>query len=163
MSQSASELSPGMSIQAALEAELARATGSAVKIVALAQMAGGASQEMWRLDLSVVEGVWQGDHPLVMRRQLGGKIHSSAVDLSQEFKVLQAVYGCGAPVPRPYWFLPDLLGRASALMQRFDGETIGRKIVKDPTLAEARRLLPQQLGVALAAIQHVDVDDNTPG
>lgn len=151
-------IEPTSNIQSALDSELAHATASTVQINGLALMAGGASQEMWRLDVSVADGPWQGDHALVMRRQLGGKIHSSALDLAGEFNVLQAVYGCGAPVPRPYWFLPDLLGRSSVLMQRLDGETIGRKIVKEPALAEARRLLPAQMGTALAAIHRIDVD-----
>src|SRR5260370_39839602 len=99
-------------VQSALQAELGRAAGSIVQISGLALMAGGASQEMWRLDLSVGDGPRQGGHALVMRRQLGGKIHSSALDLGGGFKVLQAVFCFGAAVPRPYWVFPGLLCRA---------------------------------------------------
>jgi aminoglycoside phosphotransferase (APT) family kinase protein len=94
-------------------------------------------------------------------RPLGGKIYSDALDLRGEFTVMRAAYKAGVPVPRPYWFLHDLLGRPAALMQRLEGETIGRRIVKDAALAEARKCLPEQMGAALAAIHGIDF--NQPG
>jgi aminoglycoside phosphotransferase (APT) family kinase protein len=145
-------------LQAALEAALGHVTGSHVEIQALALMPGGASQEMWRLDLAVAEGAWQGEYPLVMRRQVGSKIYVDALEPAAEFQVLQAAYESGVPVPRPYWLFPDLLGRAAFLMGRLEGETIGRRVVKEPGLADARKRLPGQLGAALAAIHRVDTD-----
>ena len=41
-------------------------------------------------------------------------------------------------------------------MGRLEGETIGRRVVKEPGLAEARKRLPGQMGAALAAIHRVD-------
>lgn len=151
---SASELQP------ALEAALAQATGSRVEIKALTLMPGGASQEMWRLDLTVGEGAWQGDYPLVMRRQVGSKIYADALDSAAEFRVLQAAYESGVPAPRPYWLLDDLLGRTALVMRRLEGETIGRRVVKEPGLAEARKRLPRQMGAALAAIHQIDPDQH---
>jgi len=92
----------------------------------------------------------------VLLRPLGGKIYADALDLHGEYLVMRAAYDAGVPVPQPYWFLDDLLGRPAALMQRLDGETIGRRIVKEPTLAEARKCLPEQMGAALAAIHAID-------
>lgn len=145
-------------LQAALETALTQETGASVLISGLARLAGGASQELWRLDVTVSDGPWQGQHPLVARRSLGGKIHADALTLSSEFRVLQAAYASGVPVPRPYWFLTDQVDRPTALMQRLEGEAIGRKIVKEPDLAQARTLLPEQMGVALAAIHRIDLD-----
>jgi aminoglycoside phosphotransferase (APT) family kinase protein len=68
----------------------------------------------------------------------------------------------GLPVPRPYWFLPDLRDeeniprRAAFLMDRIEGETIGRRIVQSAALSDARTRLPEQLGRTLAAIHSVD-------
>jgi aminoglycoside phosphotransferase (APT) family kinase protein len=44
-------------------------------------------------------------------------------------------------------------------MQRLSGETIGRRIVQDPTFAEARKRLPEQIAQALAAIHSVNIAD----
>ena len=140
-------------LHAALHSALVRETGDAVRIDNLAQMAGGASQEMWQLDVTIATGEI---YPLVARRQLGGKIFDDALDLTQEFRVLQATYESGVPVPRPRWLLPDLLGCTTYLMQRLEGETVGRRIVKAPELAAARAALPAQMGSALASIHAVD-------
>lgn len=145
-------------LRSALEAALANATGSRVDIQALALTPGGASQEMWRLDLSVAEGPWAGEYPLVMRRHAGSKIYADALDPGREFRVLQAAHESGVPVPRPYWLFHNLLGRDAFLMGRIEGETIGRRVVKEPALAEARKRLPSQLGAALAAIHQVEID-----
>lgn len=139
-----------------LEAALALATGSRVEIHVLALMPGGASQEMWRIDLGVKEGEWQGEYRLVMRRQVGSKIYAEALDPESEFRVLNAAYESGVPVPRPYWLIHDLMGRAAFLMGRLEGETIGRRVVKEASLSEARKRLPVQMGAALAAIHGVN-------
>ncbi len=145
-------------LQAELEKKLAAATESAVEIANFRQMAGGASQEMWRLDLRVAVGPWQGEHALVMRRDLGGKIYAEALDRAAEFRVLQAAYAGGVPSPRPYWLLDDVSGRPALLMQRLEGETIGRRIVREPAFARARECLPAQMGAALASIHKIDLD-----
>ncbi len=144
-------------IEAALETALTHATGSEIQIHGLALMPGGASQEMWRLDVTVLGGRSQGDYQLVMRRQVGTKIYNDALEPEAEFRVLQAAYESGVPVPRPYWFASDLAGHPGLLMQRLEGETIGRRIVKEPGLAGARTRLAGQMGRALAAIHQVDL------
>lgn len=144
-------------MKTALEEALRAVTGSEVRVENLQAMAGGASQEMWRLDASVDGGEWRGEHALVLRWQLGGKIYREALDLAREFRVIQAAYGGQVPVARPFWFIADLLGRPALLMQRLDGETIGRRIVKEASLEEARKKLPAQMAHALAQIHKLDV------
>lgn len=144
-------------LRGALEEILAKRTASAVRIYDLRSMAGGASQETWQFDMQVETGEWQGRHALVVRRPLGGKIYRDALDLEREYRVLEAAYASGVPVPRPYGFVRDLLGRPAALLARLEGETIGRKIVQDAALAGAREKLPAQMGRALAQIHAVDV------
>jgi aminoglycoside phosphotransferase (APT) family kinase protein len=144
--------------ESALKVALGTETGSEIQLSGLQPVAGGSSQETWRLDLSVASGRWQGEYRLVLRRPLGGKIIATALDLAAEFAVLRAAFASGVPSPRPYWFFLDLLGRPALLMDRLEGETIGRRIVKDRELIEARARLPQQMGAALAAIHAVDLD-----
>jgi aminoglycoside phosphotransferase (APT) family kinase protein len=157
---SAQEADPGMNtdLLATLESALARETQSQVQVSGLAQMAGGASRELWRLDVEVADGEWAGRHPLVMQRPLGGKIHAHALDLRQEFIVRRAAHKSGLPVPRPYWLLENFLGGWAALAERLEGETIGRKIVKDARWETARAKLPGQMGATLASIHRIDLD-----
>jgi aminoglycoside phosphotransferase (APT) family kinase protein len=50
------------------------------------------------------------------------------------------------------------MGQPAMLVQRLEGETIGRKVVKAPELAPARANLPRQMGQALAAIHAIDLE-----
>jgi aminoglycoside phosphotransferase (APT) family kinase protein len=143
---------------AALNQALIDETSSPVEIRNLAQIPGGASHELWRFDLTVSQGRYAGEHALVMQRPLGGKIFADALDQATEFQVLQAVYAAGLPVPRPYWLLANLQDRPAALAARLAGEAIGRRVVRDTNLAEARKLLPTQMGAALAGIHQVDLE-----
>lgn len=142
-------------LQAALETALARMTGGPVAIPALSLIAGGASQETWRLDLEVAAG---GVLPLILRRPLGGAIYDSSLDLHAEYRVHRAAHASGAPVPRPMGLIADLLGAPAALVERVEAESIGRKLVKEPRFAAARERLPAQMGAAIAAIHAVDLD-----
>lgn len=145
-------------LQTALQEQLRALTSSEVRIANLKMLAGGASQEMWRLDLHVDEHETRGDYQLVLRRQLGGKIYRDALDLGREFRVMQIAYASNVLLPYPQAFLPDLLDRPAALVHRKEGETIGRRIVRDPSLAHARERLPAQLGEMLARIHRIDID-----
>lgn len=144
----------------ALRQAIAEAAGSSATIESLHLLPGGASQETWHLDVTIDDGTWAGSHALVVRRPLGGKIVATALDLEAEFRVLQAAYDAGVPAPRPYWYFDDVGGKPALLMARLAGETIGRRIVKEPHLAAAREHLPEHMGAALAAIHAIDVDDH---
>jgi aminoglycoside phosphotransferase (APT) family kinase protein len=58
-------------------------------------------------------------------------------------------------VPRPYGYLPDLAGREAFVMERLDGDTIGRRIVRKDELAAARDVLPVQMAEELAKIHAI--------
>lgn len=145
-------------LQIALEEKLRALTRGAVRVEHLKMLAGGASQEMWALDLILENGEPRGEYKLVLRRQLGGKIHPDALDLEREFRVMQIAYASNVVVPYPQAFLPDLLNRPAALIHRKHGETIGRRIVREPALENARQVLPKQMGAMLAQIHSIDLD-----
>jgi aminoglycoside phosphotransferase (APT) family kinase protein len=142
----------------ALAEALARERGLAAQVSDLRQLPGGASKETWQLTLTVARGAWRGEHALILLRQMGGKIYAHALDLLDEFRVMEAAYSAGVPTPRPFAALPGLLGRPAVLVERLPGESIGRKVVKQPELSSARARLAQQLGAALAAIHRTDLD-----
>ncbi len=100
-------------------------------------------------------------HALVLRRALGGAIRPLALSQAQEFRVYQAMYAAGVAVPRPYWLADGdeaMLGSPAFLMERIDGEAIGRRLVREPAFAQARGALPAQMAAQLARIHAVDLD-----
>jgi aminoglycoside phosphotransferase (APT) family kinase protein len=89
-----------------------------------ALLPGGASKEAWAVDVDGEE--------LLVRRAAVGVIHQFTLTLEQEFEVLQAAHEAGVKVPRPIAYYPDLGGREAFAMERVHGETIGRRIVRNP-------------------------------
>ncbi len=85
---------------------------------------GGASKEAWAVDVDGEE--------LLVRRASVGVIHRSTLSLEQEFRVLEVAHDAGVRVPRPIAYHPDLGGREAFAMERVRGETIGRRIVRQP-------------------------------
>jgi aminoglycoside phosphotransferase (APT) family kinase protein len=141
-----------------LEGFLAETLHAAVRVIAARQLTGGASRDTWAIDIDVAEGPEAGRQALVLRRDMGGVIHEDALSREQEFRVLQAAYRAGVMVPRPRWLCNDsaVLDVPFFLMDRLEGESVGSRIVRDPKLAEARRLLPRQMGEQLARIHGID-------
>ena len=106
-----------------MKEELAERFGS--DVVSLGQLAGGASKEAWAVDLA-------DGRELLVRRAGVGVIHRDTLTLEQEFHVLEAAVATGVRAPRPIAYLGELDGREAFAMERVEGETIGRRIVRDP-------------------------------
>ncbi len=113
-------------------------------------LAGGASKEAWAVDAD-------GER-LLVRRAAVTVMHHHTLSLAQELAVLEAAYEAGVKVPRPYGYVADLAGREAFVMERLEGETIGRRIVQRDELAAARRLLPVQLAEELAKIHAIPAE-----
>src|SRR6516165_6749998 len=92
-------------LQGTLERGITAAAGAPVTVRNLTRLPGGASQEAWTLD---IEGGDGNRRSLVLRRDVGGALSSAVLSREQEFAVLTAMHAAGLPVPRPYWFIPDL-------------------------------------------------------
>jgi aminoglycoside phosphotransferase (APT) family kinase protein len=113
-------------------------------------LAGGASKEAWAVDAD--------GRKLLVRRAAGGVIHRHTLSLRDEYRVLEVAYGAGVKVPQPYGYIPDLVGREAFVMERLEGETIGRRIVRRPELAAARAVLPRELAEELAKIHAIPLE-----
>lgn len=128
----------------------------AVTITDLHRLAGGASREIWALDLTYTEDGKTVSKPLVLRRDP----HAAGAGTAggQEFRLLRAAYAHAVPVPRVYWCSddPSILGAPFFLMDRIDGETIPRRLLRDPALAGARAGMAAQFGRIVAAIHGID-------
>jgi aminoglycoside phosphotransferase (APT) family kinase protein len=111
-----------------LKDELSERLGS--EVVSLRQLAGGASKEAWAVDLA-------DGRELLVRRAGVGVIHRDTLTLEQEFHVLEAAVAAGVRAPRPVLYLGEIDGREAFAMERVEGETIGRRLVRDPPPALA--------------------------
>ncbi len=124
------------------QAELEERLGSAC--VSLRLVPGGASKEAWAVDL-------EDGRALLVRRAGVGVIHRDTLTLEQEYRVLAAACVAGVAAPRPVAYLGELGGREAFAMEFVDGETIGRRIVRDPPPA-----LPVQMAEQLARVHTIE-------
>jgi aminoglycoside phosphotransferase (APT) family kinase protein len=123
--------------------ELAAKLGQRVDSMHL--LPGGASKEAWAVEAD-------GER-LLVRRALGGVIHEGTLSLENEFRVLEAAVEAGVKVPRPVAYLGELGGREAFAMELVEGETIGRRIVRDPPAG-----LEIQLAEELAKIHAIPLE-----
>jgi aminoglycoside phosphotransferase (APT) family kinase protein len=126
----------------------------ATGVVNAARLSGGASQETWSFDIV---------HPdrnigAILRRapQGHGAAPTRAAGLNAEAMLMQLAHDAGVPSPRVLHVLQpqDDLGMGF-IMQRVEGETIPRKILRDEQFAQARPKLARQLGKVLAGIHRL--------
>jgi aminoglycoside phosphotransferase (APT) family kinase protein len=136
----------------ALAAVLAPVCGPG-HVEGMRRMSGGASRETWTFDLVAADGTRQG---LVLRRDPGA--HTGWSDRATEYSLLEATAAAGVPVPRVRMLLPPSgeLGNGF-VMDRVEGETIARRILRDDAFAGARPLLASQCGEIAARIHATDV------
>ena len=132
-------------MSADLNAGLQRLFGGAT---GLRRLSGGASQETWAFHAA--------RRDLILRRRPDGATPSEdgrTVPLATEAAVSGAVAVTGAPVPPIVRVCTpeDGLGEAY-VMGRVEGETLGRRIVRDEAFAAVRPRLAAQCGAVLAAV-----------
>ena len=138
-----------------MEEELGRGVASwcpgATGVTGAAKLSGGASQETWSFDIVHPDG----NIGAILRRAPPGygAAPSRAAGLAAEAQLMQLAYEAGVPSPRVLHVLQprDKLG-TGFVMQRVEGETIARKILRDEKFASARPLLARQLGKVAAGI-----------
>lgn len=139
-------------LAARVETFLRSARGDDVRVVAMAPLAGGACQDMHRVELASSRGperlVLRSDARLPLPASLGRR---------EEFAVVQAARSAGVPTPAVHHLTEGLVrpGAWAYFMDWVDGEAIGRKVVKAAELAAARERLPAELAQALARVHTV--------
>ena len=139
---------------------MAGATGeAAVRVEGLSRLSGGASRETWAFDLVHPGGARER---LILRRDPPGAPRAGGMGV--EAAVVRAAGAAGVPVPRVVTASDDvgLIGSAFMVVERIDGETIPRRILREPDLAPARPRLAEQCGRILATIHAVRPGD-VPG
>jgi len=138
---------PGGALGAALAACLADLAGDddAAEVTGLRRLTGGASRETWAFDA--------GGRALVLRRDLSASPDPAI--MAREAALLTAAADAGVPVPALVDHGPELLGSPYLIMERLDGETIPRRLLRDGRFAEVRQRLAGDLGAILARLHTI--------
>jgi aminoglycoside phosphotransferase (APT) family kinase protein len=122
--------------------------GSRTTVRDLRQLTGGASRETWSLTADTHDA---GEVGLIAR--LAGGADDYAAPLELEASAMRSARSTGVPVPFVHAVgRDDRLGLDYMLMQRCEGETIPRRILRDPGLADVRPRLARRLGEIVAQI-----------
>lgn len=142
-----------------MEAALQRALPDVQGIRDLRRLSGGANQETWAFDAERVDAPL----PLVLRRTPGGRSHpgfGTSVTLATEARIIGLAGRVGVPVPGVRYVLVEADGLGEGyIMDRIEGETIARKILRDDEFAAARPQLARQCGEILGRLQAVPPAD----
>lgn len=125
----------------------------AKQVTDVKRLSGGASRDTFAL---VADG-----RPLILQRQRV----AGARDFVTESALLREARVAGVPVAEVFVTdadatdeQRDAIGAAFMIVERIDGETIARKILRDDEFAGARPELAAQCGEALAAIHSISID-----
>ncbi|MGQ0803977.1 MAG: phosphotransferase family protein [Actinomycetota bacterium] len=131
-----------------LAAATSRYLRSAARVEGVRRLSGGASRETWSFDAVADDGT---RHALVLRRDPPGYLGWS--ERAVEFDLLRLAHEGGVSVPRVWFLLEDADDLGSGfVMERIEGETIARKILRDEGYASARPRLARQCGEQAALI-----------
>ncbi len=134
------------------ETLLGEVSGQPVTVTRAWPLAGGASMETWAVD-AAVNGA---PERLVVRRDMAVNMYADALSRADEFHLLEVAWRAGVKAPRPRWLYEGgETSRAFFVMDRVEGESVGRKVVKLPELADARRGLAREMGRELARIHAI--------
>ena len=130
---------------------------TSVGIENLKPMAGGASRQILSFDAVLEKDGKTIRRGMVLRRDLAG--HKIETRRHDEFMVLRAAHQEGVPVPEVLWLCEDpaVLGSDFFIMERIEGESFARRLLRDEAYARARQVVPRQLAAILARIHKIDV------
>ncbi|MEJ5254694.1 MAG: phosphotransferase family protein [Acidimicrobiales bacterium] len=132
--------------------ELAAALGARLGGVVggLERLSGGASRETF--------GFRIGDRALILQRVRPGPVAGS-FSMEAEAELLRAAAHAAVPVARVVDAAddPSILGAPFIVVERLDGESIARRILRDDRFSQARDVLVEQCAAALARIHRLPV------
>lgn len=114
---------------------------------------GGACQENFKVEL-ILNG-----QPLTLALRADAETSlPGSICRRDEFEIINAAVAVGVQTPAARWLSLDLLrpGKDAYFLEWCPGEAIGRKVVRNSELAQARARLPQQLAQSLARIHQIE-------
>ena len=123
----------------ALTSRLQALWGPALEVTEVRPMPGGASRESWDVGVRAADGA---ERRLILLRDAGGRDRTVSRNIAVEAAAMTAARGAGVPVAELYDHGEGALGRAYLLMERLEGETIPRRLLRDDAYAAARPRRP---------------------
>jgi aminoglycoside phosphotransferase (APT) family kinase protein len=138
--------------------------GPEAEVVGVRPLAGGASREGWDVRVRAAGGAHLPvvERRLILLRDAEGQARNPDKNVAVEAAAMTAARLAGVPVAEIYDYGEGALGQAYLLMERLDGETIPRRLLRDQAYAAVRPGLARRLGEILARIHQVD-PDSVPG
>lgn len=135
-----------------LRMRLAAVLGEPVDIAELDQLSGGASRQTWAFEARPRAG---RPRRLVLRRDPPG--HGRPESMAHEAAVIEAAAAAGVPVPALVDHSTDdtVLGAPYILTSHVDGETIPRRLLREPEFEAARATMARELGRVAARIHRI--------
>jgi aminoglycoside phosphotransferase (APT) family kinase protein len=131
---------------------LRRALGEPVRVRSLARLKGGYSREMWTFDACLPHGSRQ----LILCTDMAGGVvdQSDALSRVGEYRLLAALRAGGVPVPAVLCAggADDVLGRPYLVMERVEGITAVRPLLRDPHYVRRHDRFGRQKAGILAMI-----------
>jgi len=128
------------------------------QLISVERLSGGASQETYRLTLSVHDQ----EVYMAMRRSPGGEYVEPVAarpGLDVEAQLMQAAKAEGVPEPEVFYVLRRENGLGDGfIMQWLDGEALGARIVRSNEYSQIRPGLARECGRILARIHQIDLD-----
>lgn len=126
--------------------------GSAVEVTELCRLTGGASRETWSFTATPAAGP---SRRLVLRRDPPGLPEPDG--MAREAAVLTAASRAGVPVPElvDHGADPATVGAPYLISRHVEGETIARRLLRDPQYAQARSGMAAELGRTLARVHTI--------
>ena len=138
-----------------LHSRLPAADGIAVSN--LHRIPGGASRETWAFDAAWRQDGKDRTQGFVIRRDPDASLLETERDV--EFRVMEAVWREGIPVPRTLWLEQDgqWLDRPFFIMERIDGcETAPSRLLMEPAFFPSRQRIAEAFVDILARIHLLD-------
>lgn len=138
-----------------VRAVLGAATGTGIAEVELRQFTGGASRQVYAVTARDQAG---GELRAVLRRDPPG--HGDAARMRAEAACLRAATAAGVPVPAVLASGDTAPGIDAPylLMDMVDGESIPRKLQREPEFEHLRARLADELGHVLGRIHRIPLD-----
>lgn len=161
-------------LAAVMRRRVGQVYGPGTEIDGLVRLSGGASRETWSFDALLPDGRRE---PLILKRDpLGEKPDEKpdekpggqatgevgrlvGVDRWTEGRIMQLAGEAGVPAPKvPFFLDADERTSAGFVMQRLEGEALGRRILREDAYAQARPKLAFQCGEAAARFHNIPIE-----
>jgi aminoglycoside phosphotransferase (APT) family kinase protein len=142
-----------------LAARLTEVLGQPAGVADLRRLTGGASRETWAFTALPGQGA---PRRLVLRRDPPGTGRPEGMAVEARVLAVAARAGVAVPPLVDAGTDPAVVGSPYLIMDHVDGETIARKLLRDPQYERARAGLAAEMGRTLARI-HAIAPEAVPG